>query len=300
MNPRIPLPPHLSATPFTFQQGLDAGLGRNRLRSDDLQRPFRGIRTPAVGELALVERAIAYQQKMPQHAHFCGITAAVILGVPLPARQERSLVLHVAVPPPHRAPVGRGIRGHTLGSAPGDVGVWRELRICSPERTWCQLGALLALADLVAAGDYLIHADRNTPAFSSAQRMTDALQRYPGRRGRRRLRAALGLLDAASESPQESRLRVVMLLGGIPGVVANLPITTSGGFRYRADLAFPERKVIVEYQSELHNSPAAFRADMTRVSRLEADGWFVILVNKDDLDNPAELLQRIRQVLATR
>ena len=130
--------------------------------------------------------------------------------------------------------------------------------------------------------------------------MTDAVAHYPGRRGRRVLRTALGLLDAASESPQESRLRVVILLGGIPGVVANLPITTSGGFHYRGDLAFPERKVIVEYQSELHNSPEAFRADMTRISRLEADGWYVMLVNKDDLDDPAELLQRIRQVLATR
>jgi hypothetical protein len=300
MNSRIPLPPHLSARPFTFQQGLDAGLGHNRLRSADLQRPYRGIRTAAMGELALVERAIAYQQKMPPYAHFCGITAAILLGVPLPSRHERSLVLHVAVPPPHRAPVGRGIRGHTLSAGPADVGVWRELRMCSPERTWCQLGALLTLADLVAAGDYLIHADRNTPALTTGQRITDAVGQYPGRRGRRRLRAALGLLDAASESPQESRLRVVILLGGIPGVVANLPITTTGGFHYRADLAFPEHKVIVEYQSGLHYSPAAFRADMTRVSRLEADGWYVILVNKDDLDNPAELLQRIRQVLAQR
>lgn len=300
MNSRIPLPPHLSARPFTFRQGLDAGLGRNRLRSADLQRPYRGIRTPAIGELALGERAAAYQQKMPEYAHFCGITAAALRGVPLPFRHERSLELHVAVPPPHRAPAGRGIRGHTLSFAPSDVGVWRQLRMCSPERTWCELGALLSLADLVAAGDYLIHPDRNTPALTTGARMADALEQYPGRRGRRRLRAAVGLLDAASESPQESRLRVIILLGGLPDVVANLPITTSGGFHYRADLAFPEFKVIVEYQSEWHNSPAAFRADMTRVSRLEADGWYVILVNKDDLDNPAELLRRIRQVLATR
>ena len=300
VNPRIPLPPHLGTTPFTYRQGLDAGLGRNRLRNKDLQRPYRGIRTAAFGELTLLDRAIAYQQKMPPHAHFCGITAAVLLGVPLPSRHERSLLLQVAVPPPHRAPTGRGVRGHTLSVAPGDVGVWRGLRICSPTRAWCELGALLTLPDLVAAGDYLIHADRSMAALASKSGLADAVGRYPGRRGQRRLRAALGLLDAASESPQESRLRVVILLGGIPGVVANLPITTSGGFHYRADLAFPGRKVIVEYQSGLHDSPEAFRADMTRVSRLEADGWRVILVNKDDLDNPQELLQRIRLVLATR
>ena len=69
---------------------------------------------PAGSPVAFAHLALAYQQKMPPHAHFCGITAAVLLGVPLPARYERSLLLHVAVPPPHRAPTGRGVRGHTL------------------------------------------------------------------------------------------------------------------------------------------------------------------------------------------
>ena len=300
MSARIRLPPGLPTDVFTLQQGLAAGLTEKRLRGADLAQPFPGIRMPAGPPVALAQLALAYQQKMPPHAHYCGITAAVLLGVPLPSRYERSLVLHVAVPPPHRAPTGRGVRGHTLSVAPADVGVWHSLRICSPARVWCELGALLTLADLVAAGDYLLHSDRRMPALASKQILADAVARYPGRRGRRLLRAALALLDAASESPQESRLRVIILLGGIPGVVANLPITTSGGFRYRADLAFPEFKVIVEYQSGFHDSPAAFRADMTRISRLEAEGWRVILVNKDDLDNPQELLQRIRQVLAQR
>jgi hypothetical protein len=117
------------------------------------------------------------------------------------------------------------VRGHALVVTPADVGVWHSLRICSPARVWCELGAQLTLADLVAAGDYLLHSDRRMPALASKQSLADAVARYPGRRGRRRLRAALALLDAASESPQESRLRVTILLGGIPGVVANLPIT---------------------------------------------------------------------------
>jgi hypothetical protein len=52
MNSRIPLPPHLGANPFTFRQGLDAGLGLGRLRSKDLQRPYRGIRSPIFVEIA--------------------------------------------------------------------------------------------------------------------------------------------------------------------------------------------------------------------------------------------------------
>ena len=35
--------------------------------------------------------------------------------------------------------------------------------------------------------------------------------------------------------------------------------------------------MLIEYQSGFHEGPDRFRADMTRRSRLEADGWFVIV-----------------------
>ena len=39
---------------------------------------------------------------------------------------------------------------------------------------------------------------------------------------------------------------------------------------------------------------------MTRMSRLEADGWKVMQVNKDDVGNPVELVSRIHTTLRTR
>ncbi|HEU4807441.1 MAG TPA: hypothetical protein VFT01_04205 [Homoserinimonas sp.] len=75
----------------------------------------------------------------------------------------------------------------------------------------------------------------------------------------------------------------------MPGLVVNLPITTGGGYHYRADLAFP-----------IHGDEAQRRRDMTRRARLEADGWYVMEVNADDLRDPIELVQRIRRVLAGR
>ena len=39
---------------------------------------------------------------------------------------------------------------------------------------------------------------------------------------------------------------------------------------------------------------------MTRISRLEADGWYVLQINNGDLGNPGELVQRIRKVLESR
>jgi very-short-patch-repair endonuclease len=305
MSARIPLPRPLDVQPFTTQQGLAAGLSPNRLRGPDLIAPFHGIRMlprqQAGGiradSLALEELCGAMQQKLPADAWFCGITAAAVMGVPLPARLERSRILHIAVAPPRRGPNGRGVRGHTFTAGANDVRGWHGLRISAPERVWCELAVSLDLPDLVAAGDYLIQ--RRLP-LTSVGALADAVADFPGRRGIRMLQAALPLLHDRSESRQESRLRVIIVLAGLAGLEVNYPVTTSGGYNYRGDLALPDHKVIIEYQSELHRTTEAFRADMTRISRLEADGWYVMQVNVRDLDDPAELVQRIRRLLVLR
>lgn len=296
MAARIPLPSPLDSAPFTRTEGLAAGLSPNRMRGRDLQVPFRGIRHPGAAPLDLRARCLAYQGRMPASAFFCSVTAAVIMRLPLPLPLERSLLLHVAVPAPVRAPESRGIIGHKVQLMGGDLRVWAGLRISSPERTWCELGSVLSVPDLVAVGDYLIH--RQSP-ITTAELLDESIERYPGRRGKPALREAHGLLNDRAESRRESLLRVILIRAALPGLEVNYPIQVPG-YRYRADLAIPQRKVLIEYQSDYHADPTQFRKDMTRISRLEAAGWIVMQFNTDDLDNPRELVQRIHQVLATR
>lgn len=301
MGARIRLPKHLATGPFSVGAGRASGVGIGRMRGADLQSPFHGVRvagamavTPVAGLRALAQ---AQQERMPEHAFFCGATAAILWGLPLPLTHERSETLHVAVPAPRRAPAGRGVVGHKLMIEERDVVEHRGLRLSSPERTWCDLGPVLPLLPLVAVGDALIQ--RRNP-LTMRDRLAEALVRYPGRRGLPNLRQALMLIDEGGESPKESHLRVIAVLGQVVGIVANLPIRTSSGHRYRGDLVIPAYTVILEYQSEYHFEPAQARKDMTRRSRLEADGWFVMYINADDLGDPAELVARIRTVLASR
>lgn len=217
------------------------------------------------------------------------------MGVPLPSALENDPQVHVSVPRPRVAPRGRLVVGHVSSSA--DLRHWQGVRVSPPGRAWCELGRDLKVADLVAAGDFLIH--RELPITNAAE-LALAVDGWGRRAGCAALRDALPLLSDRSESPRESILRVLLVRAGIPGLVPNLPIRTSGGFGYRADLAFPGHKVIVEYQGRFHDNSASFTNDMTRKSRLEADGWHVIEVNARDLDNPAELIARIRRVLARR
>lgn len=248
-------------------------------------------------EPTVLNRARALQARLPGDAFFIGITAAIVMRIPLPTRLESSPVIHVAVPHPRTALTGRYIHGRSLGCEPEDVRMWSGLRISSPERAWCEIAHRLSLEELVAAGDFLIH---HRLPISTPARLEGRLERWGARPGASLLRKALPLLNERSESPTESMLRVIIVLSDLPAVEANYPITTSGGFDYRADLVFLEKKVIVEYQSGFHDSVERRRADMTRRSRLEADGWVVIEVNADDLRDPKELVLRIARILASR
>lgn len=294
--PRISLPVSLQPGPFSTRQGHAAGLSTKRMRGADLHRPFHGIRT--IGPAATIETlARAFQRGAPEQVFFCGLTAAVIMRIPLPQRHEQSRLLHVGVPAPHRAPKSRGTVGHKVLIRTDEL--WRRngIRMTTPPRTWCDLAPVLSAPDLVAAGDYLIHHEL---PLTSQEALRAAVEGWSGRPGAARLRWAVDRLNDHSESRRESLLRILVLGARISGVVANEWITTSGGYRYRGDLVIRERKVIIEYQSRFHDGTKEFADDMTRISRLEADHWYVIQANNRDLADPVELVQRIRKVLGDR
>lgn len=232
----------------------------------------------------------------PSDAFLSGLTAAVLYGVPLPRVHEESLTIHATVPEGHRALAGAGLRGHAARVVPADVTTVRGLRVSTPSRMWCELGATLKLHDLVAAGDYLVN--RTLPYVTIAG-LAAALRTYPGQRGLKRLWAALVMLDDNSASRRESHLRVLAIQQGLRGFVMNRRIRASSGHIYYGDLVFVKERVIVEYQSRYHLEPEQQLKDMTRRSRLEADGWAVMYVNSEDLRDPRELAARIRTLMVT-
>lgn len=293
MRPRIPLPEALARAPFRTDAALAAGMSPNRLRGADLQSPFHGVRVPAMLPLTLEERCRALSTRLPDEAWFCDITAANLTGVPLPSRLKHERTIHVAVLHPRRAPRGDQVQGHAYRESRHRV--WHGLRLSSPDQLWIQLAMTLSLADLVAAGDYLVH---HRLPHTSIESMTHSVQANKRGRGLANCKAALPLLSMRSESPRESHLRVLLLTSGLPGVEVNMRITVTGGWRYRGDLVFPAARMIVEYQGDHHRDPREYRNDLTRISRLEADGWYVMQVTTADLDHPVELVERIQRKLA--
>jgi hypothetical protein len=119
-------------------------------------------------------------------------------------------------------------------------------------------------------------------------------------RGCRRAREVVGLTDGRSESPQESRLRVVLGRAGLPPVPQVVVRGLDGSVVARVDLGYPRQRVAVEYDGAWHAEPGQFAKDRRRLNRLVAAGWTVVHVTAADLHDPATLTTRVRALLAAR
>ena len=289
--------------PFRTRDGLSEGLTPRALRGNTFDRSVWGVRaSPSTDGVAwrdeYVRLARLYSKRMPPTACLSHISAAILLGIPLPLGLERRPMFDFAVPAPARAPHADGIKGHSLTLASHQVIETDGLAHTSAERTWCDLASVLTTENLVAAGDFLIHW-RNP--ISSRLALFDTVRRFPGQRGLKRMMIALPRLHERAESPPESIVRFHLVESGLPEPEVNFAIELPGGPDARADLAYPEFRTLIEYQGDYHRTaPDQWRRDMTRRARLESQGWFVVEINADDLRDPVELASRIRSVLTSR
>ncbi|MFD1713270.1 endonuclease domain-containing protein [Amnibacterium flavum] len=291
------LPPELAGSSFTTRAGAVSGLSPKRLRARDLDKHIWGVRS--AGAIAtLDQRARMMLLRMPPSAFVSHLTAAVLHRLPTPPASFSSHdAVDISVPAPERAPHATGIRGHRLTLFPGDVQAADGIRITSPVRTWFDLGASLRIEDLVAIGDHLIA----TPGGPSREDLAGTIASHRGERGVRRLALASRMLTPRSESPQESRLRALIMMGGLPEPSVNRVITDGlGRFVARADLVIEEYRLVIEYQGDYHRDKAQWRRDMSRRSRIEAEGWTVVEIVADDLCDPDELLARFRKLARMR
>ena len=292
-----PVPPKRIVFPpraFTVAEARANGVSPKRLRARDLATPFHGIRLGAGWQdglppaMVFEERCRALAQTLPAEAAFSHETAAALHGLPLPTSMQNS-PLNVTVPRGRRAPHRNGVIGHQATLSHGDVDARFGFGVTTPERTWCDLAAVLSLAPLVAVGDRLIH--RDLPR-TDLDRLALAVGNHGSRRGARLLGQALPLLDDGSESPMESWQRVIIILAGLPTPVTNYEVFDARGvFVARVDLAYPALKISMDYEGDHHRTDKRqWRRDIARFRRLRTIGWDAKRYTADDLASPDEFI----------
>jgi hypothetical protein len=152
----------------------------------------------------------------------------------------------------------------------------------------------LGLIDLVVAGDWLVRAKRATLA-----EVRDGLDGATARHCRRARRAG-SLVRARVESPQESRLRLVMVLAGLPEPACNVELGDEWFFIGRVDLYLREWNVAVEYEGDQHRTDAGvFGHDLERYEQLAAAGVLVTGLQGPSAA-PREVAGRIHAALVSR
>jgi hypothetical protein len=226
---------------------------------------------------------------------FSHVTAAELQKLRLP-EGFRAAQLHVSSTPPARAPRSRGVVGHQVGLLL-PVQTILGLRVSSPIDTWLSLGSSLNIDQLVIMGDGLVSRLR---AVTDLEGLESALARTPGRRGHKRLVAALRQVRPNTDSARETMLRLPVLRAGFPEPEVNGVIMNSFGARIaHGHLVYRQYRTILEYDGGHHReNERQFNVDIERLDQLMEENWRVIRVNKNLMTRRATLIGKIETALA--
>ncbi len=260
------------------------------LRSRTWRRLYRGVYADADLPDSFAVRVSGARLLVPPGAVFSGRTAAHLHGAAdlVDARTP----VEVSVPTGVRFGPVAGLRVRRVRLPASDVTQVRGRPCTTPLRTALDIARTEPLPEGVAALDVLLaRGVVDHPALRSAVRA------QPTPRGARRAERAVDLADARAESPQESRLRVVLALAGLVAVPQHTVRDPAGRFVARVDLAFPEQRVAIEYDGAWHGEPGQLARDRRRLNALVAAGWTVLHVTAGDLHEPEALVARVRALL---
>jgi hypothetical protein len=283
---RKPLPKHLASDAFLSSEATQAGVGRGVLRGSAVTRISRGLYLDSACEPSLRRVLAGYLKVLPHdQTAVDGISALQLWGVDVGSvRPYRYVTI---------------AKHHSIHE---DLRVRRakQLPPCT-KAVLLPLPALVAarlqidLATLVVAGDWLVRDGRAELAEVQA-----ALATAAGRDCRKARRAA-ELVRDRSESPRETRLRLLIVLSGLPEPECNVEVGDEHGFIARVDLYLRAWRVAAEYEGDHHRTdPETYAKDLRRCEQLAAFGVLPVRVAKEHLRRPREVVQRVYSALVSR
>src|SRR5438270_5208165 len=210
--PRAQLvPTQLTKRPFTIEEARDAGLDRWHLEGSSWRRLGPKLYVwSGLGDAPIV-RLTAAALRLPASAVFCGLTAAWLHGLDV----EPCDPIDVAIPTDEGVSGRAGMRLRRISIANRDVATKLDLRVTTVERALADVCLDLDLTELVVLADAASHR-----RLTSIKHLTGAADRYSGKPGVAILRRVIELSEPAAESQMETRLRMLLVLSGLPRPLA--------------------------------------------------------------------------------
>jgi hypothetical protein len=274
--------------PFLGRQAVRRGEISTWQLQRDYRSVYRNVYVSKQATLTALTRARAAWLWSGGDATLTGLSAAAILGTKWVDVDEPAELCR----PNRHAPPGIVVRSYDLGTR--ETLVRNGVRITTPERTAFDIGRSLSVSRSIPILDAL----SNATSFKIADVVSLAVAR-PGSRGIRRLRSVLSLVDGGAESPQESRVRLLLVAAGLPPPQTQIEFIDEFGMaRIRVDLGWREWRVAVEYDGVQHWSDRYQRSwDIDRIAILETMGWVVVRISAEMLSRPEVIIDRVRSKL---
>jgi hypothetical protein len=177
---------------------------------------------------------------------------------------------------------------------PGETTSVGDVRCTSPLRTAYDLGRQENLVEAVVAVDRLANRHRFSPDL-----LLHFSTHYRGGPGTARLCRTLAHADAFAGSPMESRLRMIIVQAGLPRpkvqwVVQDVETRTAVWL----DMAWPDRRIGVEFEGGGHTAPVEVLRDAGRYTRLVDRGWRIYRYTKYDVyGDPGRIVAELTRAL---
>ncbi len=278
--------------PFTRADAVRAGVPPSILRTSRFRRIFRGVYVSADVPDSPFVRAEAALVLHPPTAFVSHTTAARLYDLPVPADPQ----VHVTVPADRDRRSRPEIRCH-VATKPPRVAAVRGIRVSHPFQMFVELASMLSLVDLVVVGDALVKLF-NCPA----ERLVEECRSSSDRHAATALGAARYVREEV-DSPMETRLRMLIVLAGLPEPEVNFKIRdTDGRVRRRLDLSYPALRLIVEYDGRQHiERELNWDSDLDRREEFDDEHWRILVVTaKGIYREPGRTVTRVQRALKAR
>ena len=283
------IPTALTTGPFNLEEARPHGLTKDHLLGASWRRlggGFYALRAIADDPNVVLGAA---SRRLPRKAVFSGLTAAWLHGLDLPPCNPIEVTLPLRCPTSRL--VGVAVRRSTVG--PGETVMRRGQQATSVVRTIADLGRRLPLVDAVVALDMALHS--KLLDLVDLRSWAGAHPRY---RGVARLRRAIELAEPATESVMETRLRLVLVLAGLPRPLAQIPLYDEDGhFVGRPDFYYPQHRLALEYDGSSHRENLT--GDNRRQNRMVDAGYRLLRFTAADvLSTPYAVIALVKRALS--
>lgn len=174
------------------------------------------------------------------------------------------------------------------------------LEVSNPYVVLLELASVLDHDEIVIAIDSLV--SRDPPLRrASLEKIAEAADIYGANWGAPALRKAVRDARPNTDSPGETRTRLLLMRAGFREPVINHPVRDpdKGTKRY-LDLAYPDLKIAVEYDGDYHRrTKQQWREDQARKDSLTSDGWNIRTLTGQDIKQPQRILDALHRTFVT-